>query len=89
MARKYKGDKNWYMATDGESVFHVIGQLDTHRQLDTGQPYVIRGTSENNLYNKVFVNPQRNEEGKYIIEDLTPKNKKAIIKQDYKGNNPN
>ena len=83
MTVEYSGDECWYIATDAVGVFHP-SSLPVGSHLITGQPYVVKGMTEDEVYAKVFVSPEREPEGSeyegmYVIENLSPKSEAEII----------
>jgi hypothetical protein len=77
------GDGSWYIATDGEGIFHPV-ELTVGLFMGHEQPHLLKGSTEDEVYNKAFVSPTREPEGseyagKYVIENLTPKSEADII----------
>jgi hypothetical protein len=77
------GDGSWYIATDGEGVFHPV-ELTVGLFMGTGQPHVIKGRTEDEVFGKVFDNPKREpqgsaRQGEYIIENQKSRTRADII----------
>ena len=74
-----KTDNGHYICTDGLSIFHYGCICEGGaKSVATAQPYVISGTTEDEVYAKVFIDPSK-EDGEYVIGNLTPKSKSEII----------
>jgi hypothetical protein len=77
------GDGSWYIATDGEGVFHPV-ELKVGMFMGNGQPHLLKGSTEDEVYAKAFVSPTREPEGsddagKYVIEKQTARTLADII----------
>ena len=80
MARETKHDK-WVMATNAVDIFHGPFNPRSPGRVTTGQPYIVKAATEDALMGKVFIAPERGEDGEYHIDMLTPKASSAIIAQ--------
>ena len=77
------GDGSWYIATDGDGVFHPV-ELTVGLFMGTGQPHVIKGRTEDEVFGKVFTDPKREpqgsaRQGEYIIENQKSRTRADII----------
>jgi len=70
--------EGFYICTNAIDIFHT-SEVKDGRNLTTGQPYVLFGETEDEVFGKAFVNPTRDIHGEFDMTELTPKSAADII----------
>lgn len=72
-----KESGEYYIATDGISIFHEIDNLQKGQVISTGQPYIIKAADKDAIMRKIF-SDIKIEDGEYNTKDMTRKPIKNI-----------